>query len=114
MYADHRTGSIDRAVAETHRRRERQGIYNREHGIEPRTILRDIHGPLVAMSRLDYSDRLLPGALEVADAEEIPLAQRIGRLEKEMKEAAKRLEFEEAAALRDKLRELRELQIYTG
>jgi excinuclease ABC subunit B len=114
MYADHRTGSIDRAVAETHRRRERQGTYNREHGIEPRTILRDIHGPLVAMSRLDYSDRLLPGALEVADAEEIPLAQRIGRLEKEMKEAAKRLEFEEAAALRDKLRELRELQIYTG
>ena len=50
----------------------------------------------------------------MADAEEIPLAQRISRLEKEMKDAAKRLEFEEAAALRDKLRELRELQIYAG
>jgi excinuclease ABC subunit B len=114
MYADQRTGSIDRAVAETRRRREKQEGYNREHGIEPRTILRDIHGPLVAMSRLDYSDRLLSPALEVADADEIPLAQRIARLEKEMKEAAKRLEFEEAAQLRDKLRELRELQIYAG
>jgi excinuclease ABC subunit B len=114
MYADQRTGSIDRAVAETHRRRERQDLYNREHGIEPKTILRDIHGPLVAMSRLDYGDKYLPPALEVADAEEIPLAQRIARLEKEMKDAAKRLEFEEAAALRDKLRELRELQIYAG
>ena len=57
MYADQRTGSIDRAVAETHRRRERQDRYNREHGIEPKTILRDIHGPLVAMSRLDYGDK---------------------------------------------------------
>jgi excinuclease ABC subunit B len=114
MYADQRTASIDRAVAETKRRRERQEAYNVENGIEPRTILKDIHGPLVALSRLDYSDRILPAALEIADADEIPLAQRIGRLEKEMKEAAKRLEFEEAAALRDKLRELRELQIYAG
>ncbi|MGE0639087.1 MAG: excinuclease ABC subunit UvrB [Thermoanaerobaculia bacterium] len=114
MYADHDTDSIARAVSETQRRRERQERHNREHGIEPATILKDIHSPLVAMSNLDYAVRFEPGALLVADAEEIPLAQRVARLEKEMKAAAKRLEFEEAATLRDKLRELREQQIYAG
>jgi excinuclease ABC subunit B len=114
MYADQRTKSIDRAVAETRRRREKQATYNLEHGIEPRTILRDIHGPLVAMSRADYGERAAMLALDVAEAEDVPLAHRIAHVEKEMKAAAKRLEFEEAAALRDKLRELRELQIYAG
>ena len=67
------------------------------------------------MSNLDYPAQPAARALlEVADAEEIPLAERIARVEKEMKAAAKRLEFEEAAELRDQLRELRELQIYAG
>ena len=57
---------------------------------------------------------LVPELLEVADGPEVPLAQRIARVEKEMKAAAKRLEFEEAAMLRDRLKELRELQIYAG
>jgi excinuclease ABC subunit B len=65
------------------------------------------------MANLDYHDTP-PRLLEIADADEIPLTERIGRLEKEMRAAAKRLEFEEAAALRDKLKELRELQIYAG
>ena len=114
MYADQETESIRRALSETHRRRERQEAHNVAHGIEPRTILKDIHSSLVAMSNLDYGARLESDALLIADAEEIPLAQRVARLEKEMKSAAKRLEFEEAATLRDKLRELRELQIYAG
>jgi len=50
----------------------------------------------------------------VAERSELPLAERIARVEKAMKEAARRLEFEEAAELRDKLRELRELQVYAG
>jgi len=51
---------------------------------------------------------------DVAEGLELPLAERITKLEKEMRAAAKRLEFEEAAALRDRLRELREIQIYAG
>jgi excinuclease ABC subunit B len=114
LYADIETNSIRRTVAETKRRRIRQEAYNQEHGIEPRTILKDIHSPLVAMSNLDYSAGLSSRLLEVADGPEVPLAQRIARVEKEMKAAAKRLEFEEAAQLRDRLKELRELQIYAG
>ena len=114
FYADRSTRSIDRALEETERRRATQRAYNEEHGIEPATILKDIHSPLVALSNLDYYETLEPQALEVAERSEIPLAERIQRLEKEMRAAAKRLEFEEAAALRDKLKELRELQIYAG
>lgn len=84
------------------------------HGIEPRTILKDIHSPLVAMSNLDLYAATPGPALELAENQEIPLTERIAKLEKEMKAAAKALEFEQAAVLRDKLRELRELQIYAG
>jgi excinuclease ABC subunit B len=113
FYADRETDSMKRAMGETERRRVRQEIYNRENGIEPTSILKDIHNPLVQMANLDYfisgSPRLLE---EVGD--DVPLTERIAKVEKEMKAAAKRLEFEEAAALRDKLRELREVQIYAG
>ncbi len=114
FYADRETGSIARALEETTRRREVQRAYNEEHGIEPATILKDIHSPLVALANLDYYETGQPQILEVAERSEIPLAERIQRLEKEMKAAAKRLEFEEAAALRDKLKELRELQIFSA
>jgi excinuclease ABC subunit B len=114
FYADRMTESMRRALAETERRRGTQEAYNRRHGIEPRTILKDIASPLVQMSNLDLY-AVSPGfAMEIAEKSEIPLAERIARLEKEMKAAAKRLEFEEAAVLRDKLKELRELQIYAG
>jgi excinuclease ABC subunit B len=114
FYADRETGSIGRALDETSRRREVQQAYNEEHGIEPATILKDIHSPLVALANLDYYETGQPQILEVAERSEIPLAERIQRLEKEMKAAAKRLEFEEAAVLRDKLKELRELQIFSA
>ena len=114
LYADRLTDSIRKTVSETARRREVQEIYNREHGIEPRSILKDIHSPLIAMSNLDYPVAIRPQLLEVAERDEIPLAERIAKLEKAMKEAARRLEFEEAAELRDKIRELKELQVYAG
>ena len=66
------------------------------------------------MSNLDYYDVAPARLSEVAEATDLPLAERITRLEKGMRDAAKRLEFEEAAQLRDKIRELRELQIYAG
>ncbi|MGD2114884.1 MAG: excinuclease ABC subunit UvrB [Acidobacteriota bacterium] len=113
FYADATTRSIAAAIDETERRRETQQEFNQEHGIEPATILKDIHSPLVALSNLDYHE-IKPRALEVAERSEVPLAERIKRLEKEMREHAQRLEFEEAAVLRDKLQELREVQIFTG
>jgi excinuclease ABC subunit B len=112
FYADRITDSMRRAMTETDRRRIRQQAYNEAHGIEPRTVLKDIHSPLVTMSNLDYfslGDRL---PSKVAERSGLPLSQQIEMLEKEMKSAAKRLEFEEAATLRDELRELKELQIY--
>ncbi len=113
FYADRVTDSMRRAMSETDRRRLRQQAYNEAHGIEPRSVLKDIHSPLVTMSNLDYfslGDRL---PSKVAERSGLPLSQQIEMLEKEMKSAAKRLEFEEAATLRDELRELKELQIYT-
>jgi excinuclease ABC subunit B len=112
FYADHRTDSMRRAIDETERRRRKQADYNQRMGIEPQTVLKDIHSPLVAMSNLDYYSVGPTQLLDVAEGLELPLAERISKLEKEMRAAAKRLEFEEAAALRDRLRELREIQIY--
>ena len=115
FYADQETDSMRRAMEETRRRRVRQETYNVEMGIEPRSILKDIHSPLVQMSSLDYYAVGGPARLsELADRSELPLTERIALLEKEMRAAAKRLEFEEAAELRDKLKELREIQIYAG
>ncbi len=114
FYADRITDSMRRAMTETDRRRIRQQAYNEEHGIEPRSVLKDIHSPLVTMSNLDYfslGDRL---PSKVGERSGLPLSQQIDSLEREMKAAAKRLEFEEAAALRDELRELKELQIYSN
>ena len=101
-------------MGETERRRVRQEKYNQEMGIEPTSILKDIHNPLVQMANLDYFISGSPRLLADVDGADVPLAERISRIDKEMKAAAKRLEFEEAAALRDKLRELREVQIYAG
>ena len=117
FYADKMTDSMRRSIDETERRRTKQAAYNLEHGIEPATILKDIHNPLVQMMNLDlYAAGGPPklGAGPTATARTLPLAERISRLEKEMRAAAKRLEFEEAAAFRDQIRELRELQIYAG
>jgi excinuclease ABC subunit B len=114
FYADQLTDSMRRAIDETERRRRKQEDYNQRMGIEPRTVLKDIHSPLVAMSNLDYYSVGPTPLLDVAEGLELPLAERISKLEKEMRAAAKRLEFEEAAVLRDRLRELREIQIYAG
>ncbi|MEM1247323.1 MAG: excinuclease ABC subunit UvrB [Acidobacteriota bacterium] len=111
FYADRETDSIRRAREETERRRERQQAYNEEHGIEPRTILKDIHSPLVQMSNLDYHRSTRGDAKEIAADTSVTLGKRIERLEREMKDAAKRLEFEEAAEYRDQIKELKELQI---
>ncbi|RMH16610.1 MAG: excinuclease ABC subunit UvrB [Acidobacteria bacterium] len=114
FYADRITDSMRRAMEETERRRRRQERYNREHDVEPRAIVKDVHSPLVAMSNLDLYAPGRRAALLDDGNDDRPLRQRIAELEKRMKSAARRLEFEEAAMLRDRIKELRELEIYAG
>jgi excinuclease ABC subunit B len=111
MYADHRTDSMKRAIAETERRRAKQVKFNQEHGIVPVSIhkaIRDLTdelaeaGKVVAESRGDY--RAKGSGLPRGELQKI-----ISDLEKQMKEAAKDLEFEKAAALRDEMYELKTL-----
>ncbi|HEV8117385.1 MAG TPA: helicase-related protein, partial [Thermoanaerobaculia bacterium] len=111
FYADVVTDSMRRAMDETRRRREIQEKFNVEHGIEPASIVKQINSPLVRLSSLDYHDQLIaPPPADVPDSE--TLRRRIVDLEKAMKAAAKELDFERAAKLRDELRGLRELQIF--
>jgi excinuclease ABC subunit B len=118
LYADRMTGSIERAVAETERRRIKQSRYNEAHDIEPRTIIKDVANPLVAMGNLDYygpgaeRPRLGQPADEGTPEDPASLNKLITELEKRMRSAAKTLEFEEAARLRDRIRELRRQQIF--
>jgi excinuclease ABC subunit B len=118
LYADRETKSIARAMAETERRRTKQATFNIEHGIEPESIVKEVASPLLAMANLDYYG---PGAerSRVAEAEDeellgdaTSLNRLIGQLEGRMRSAAKALEFEEAARLRDRIRELRRQQIF--
>jgi excinuclease ABC subunit B len=111
FYADVETKSMRRAMEETLRRRKIQETYNREHGIEPASIIKEVNSPLVRMASLDYYDLTAP--ISRPDLPDGPsVAQRIGELEKAMKAAAKELDFERAAEMRDELRQLRELQIF--
>jgi excinuclease ABC subunit B len=111
FYADAVTDSMRFAMEETARRRGIQETYNREHGIEPATIIKQVNSPLVRMASLDYYDALSsPVRADVPDAESLRV--RIADVEKAMKAAAKELDFERAAVLRDELRSLRELQIF--
>ena len=107
MYADTITGSMRRAIDETERRRRLQMQYNKEHGITPKTIQKDIRAvieaTMVAEETVDYV--AVKPALSAKERE-----TRIRQLEKEMKAAAKQLEFEKAALLRDEIRKLQEEQ----
>jgi len=111
MYADTMTGSMARAIAETQRRREIQLQYNRQHNITPKPIVKKNSNAI--LSFLAISRKLSNPDLEKAfqAAQEIPLSEipeLIGQLELKMKEAAKNLEFEEAAELRDRIKKLRQ------
>ncbi|HUM03438.1 MAG TPA: excinuclease ABC subunit UvrB [Thermoanaerobaculia bacterium] len=111
FYADKVTESIRRAVSETDRRRKAQKAFNDEHGIVPESIVKAVDSPLLAMANLDYlepqrtGERREPRSLAALEAE-------IGDLDKKMKEAARALEFETAASLRDRIRELRAMKLF--
>lgn len=101
MYADSETGSMKRAIAETNRRRKIQQAYNEKHGITPKTIVKDIRAPIEITSK--------------KEAEKLEKNKKLGKEEKkklidkltsDMKRAAKELDFETAALIRDKIRRL--------
>ena len=103
LYADKITGSIERAMSETVRRRAIQHAYNIDHDIRPTTIVK----PLLSMPRIGEKKKEKRG--RKGDWRSDSLEDEIGRLRKKMREAAKQLEFEAAARLRDSIAELQEL-----
>ena len=113
MYADRITDSMARAIDETNRRREKQVKYNLEHGIEPRSIIKEVkdltteiaqrHAAAVAEEQSGY--------MTAAELPTDELDRMIRELEKQMKTAAQALEFEKAAVLRDQIVELRQIMV---
>lgn len=105
MYADHITDSMDKAISETNRRRAIQEKYNEEHHIIPKTIIKEIKEPIGLQSNQDkLEDYIHSKDKKMAKKSKEEL---IRSLEKEMKQAAKDLDFEQAATLRDIILELR-------
>lgn len=98
LYADRETDSMRKAIGETRRRRSIQDAYNREHGITPKTIIKDIRAPIVITTPADEKDQ---PKLNKAQRQKL-----VESLTAEMKRAAKELDFETAAALRDRIRRL--------
>lgn len=111
LYADTLTESMERAISETERRRAIQLAYNEQHGITPKPVIRRSKNAILAF--LDVSRRLNAQELEtvLSQVDDLPLEDipaLIQQLEAQMKEAAKNLEFEEAAKLRDRIKQLRD------
>jgi excinuclease ABC subunit B len=98
-----------RAIDETNRRREKQEAYNEEHGITPQTVIRSIDDSLATVGAADYADltdnEIDKMSLEFVDQQ--ALDTYITNLESDMREAAKKFEFEKAAKLRDQVKDLR-------
>jgi len=113
LYADKITGSMQRAMDETARRREKQQAFNAEHGIEPRTIIKGVVDVMEGARLAKTSKRSRKGQAAIAEeagnyASAADISREMDRLEKAMHEHARNLEFEEAAELRDRLARLRE------
>jgi len=109
LYADQETASMRGAVAETERRRARQKAYNDRHGITPETVKKNIAAPIGQVCEGDYVTVPAGEPGEYASYEE--LAKGIKRLRKEMERAAKKLDFERAAKIRDRLLALEKTEL---
>jgi excinuclease ABC subunit B len=103
LYADVMTRSINAAVAETNRRRKLQLEYNEKHGIIPQTVIKDIRDVIDISSKNQKDGKKQQKNLSPKDKEKL-----IEQLSAEMRSAASKLEFEKAAFLRDKIKELRQ------
>jgi excinuclease ABC subunit B len=111
LYADQMTGSMERAIGESNRRKEIQLQYNKDNNITPESIAKDIDNVLGSIYEADYVT--VPAVSEKSHQYFNPddIKKTIKDLEKKMKEAAANLEFEEAARIRDEIKELREEEL---
>ncbi len=112
LYADRMTDSMRTAMDETERRRAIQQAYNDEHGITPQTIVRPLDMELAGIVAADYSDftDLTEGLPDFKS--QMELDEFIGKMEMDMREAAKKFEFEKAAKLRDTIRDLKTKEFF--
>ena len=112
LYADTRTGSMNQAISETNRRRDKQLAYNKENNITPESIVKSVDMELARIVEADYvTIPVDDAALDTAAANvksEQQLAELLKQLEGQMREAAKKFEFEKAAQLRDRIRGLKQ------
>jgi excinuclease ABC subunit B len=112
LYADRRTGSMEQAISETNRRREKQVAYNKENNITPMSIIKSVDMDLARIVEADYVTIPLDDVVLDAATANIKtgdqLAELLKQLEVQMREAAKKFEFEKAAQLRDRIRSLRQ------
>jgi excinuclease ABC subunit B len=110
LYADSMTDSMRRAIDETERRRRLQAAFNQKNGITPQSITKALGSPLIKVYEADYFE--IPVAAEKpAQYGAAELSRMVRKLQKEMKQAAERLEFETAAELRDRIRELQKQEL---
>ena len=117
LYADHVTGSMERAMAETERRRDKQLKFNAEHGIIPKGVEKSVQDIMEGARRMPtrgkgkarkVAEPKLAYSTELANLSPAALARKLKQMESQMHEHAKNLEFEEAAALRDQLAEIKQ------
>ena len=112
LYADQVTGSMQRAIEETNRRREKQVTFNEEHGITPRSVIKKVADimegayPGAPVKAKQYA-KVAQEMAEYASLTPSQMMKKVKELEKQMYKHAENLEFEEAAKVRDKLRHLR-------
>ncbi len=111
MYADHTTDSMAEALRETERRRAIQARYNEEHGITPESIRSSIHELLQTVYERDYYTVEVEAPAPETFASPAELAKRLAEVEAAMRAAARRLDFEQAAELRDRVRALKRQQV---
>jgi len=114
MYADTMTRSISACLKVTGRRRTLQEAYNREHSITPESIKKSIDNILASIYEADYAAVTVAAEEKAEYLSDADLEKTIRRLKAEMKEAARGLEFEKAAALRDQIKDLTELKLELG
>jgi excinuclease ABC subunit B len=114
LYADKMTDSMRRALDETERRRVTQQAYNEENGITPESILRPLDMALAQILKAEYADLTEQDETTPEFASQQELDAFVAKLEIEMREAAKKFEFEKAAKLRDRVKELRTKEFLFG
>ena len=117
LYADKMTGSMERAIAETQRRRKKQIEHNLEHGITPKGVIKSVQDIMEGARRMPtrgkakdrkVAEEKASFGAEIAALSPAALARKMQQLESQMHEHAKNLEFEEAAAIRDQLAEVKQ------